>query len=262
LTRRAAQKPRGKAGAGEPSASASKGKPPTVSAESNTKAKAKSKSAAASGKSRAPAAVPHSDPAGPTKANPSAVKTPPAKKAKHTDRETAGQSAPPQPAEQTPPKSAATQDSESFPDYYKTLGIPRGAGSKDIHGAYRRLAKVCHPDKGVREIPMISCQVIAAIIRKSTMCAPDCRIGNSSTAVGSRERPDSVWTPIRSTGANGGMGSPWERPDSVVTPIRSTGANGGMGSPGERPDSVWTPIRSTGANGGMGSPRERPGHVK
>jgi hypothetical protein len=62
-----------------------------------------------------------------------------------------------------------------------------------------------------------------------------------------------VWTPIRPTGANGGMGA-GERPDSVWTPIKSTGANGGMGSPGEQPDAVWTPIRSTGANGGMGSP--------
>ena len=32
-------------------------------------------------------------------------------------------------------------------DYYKHLGLPRGAGDAEIKTAYRRLAVVYHPDK-------------------------------------------------------------------------------------------------------------------
>ena len=32
-------------------------------------------------------------------------------------------------------------------DYYKHLGLPRGAGEAEVKAAYRRLAVVYHPDK-------------------------------------------------------------------------------------------------------------------
>ena len=32
-------------------------------------------------------------------------------------------------------------------DYYKILGIDRGAGDEEIKKAFRRLAHQCHPDK-------------------------------------------------------------------------------------------------------------------
>ncbi|MCK5774481.1 MAG: J domain-containing protein, partial [Thermoplasmata archaeon] len=32
-------------------------------------------------------------------------------------------------------------------DLYELLGIPKGAGSREIKGAYRRMAEVYHPDK-------------------------------------------------------------------------------------------------------------------
>ncbi len=35
---------------------------------------------------------------------------------------------------------------DKYKDYYKTLGISRDAGKKEIQTAYRRLAKECHPD--------------------------------------------------------------------------------------------------------------------
>ena len=31
-------------------------------------------------------------------------------------------------------------------DYYDVLGIPRAASDQEIKGAFRRLAKECHPD--------------------------------------------------------------------------------------------------------------------
>lgn len=33
-----------------------------------------------------------------------------------------------------------------FKDYYSVLGVPRGATADDIKGAYRKLARECHPD--------------------------------------------------------------------------------------------------------------------
>ncbi|MFA5162551.1 MAG: J domain-containing protein [Elusimicrobiales bacterium] len=36
--------------------------------------------------------------------------------------------------------------SVDYKDYYKTLGVPRGAGADDIKSAYRKLARKYHPD--------------------------------------------------------------------------------------------------------------------
>ncbi len=33
-----------------------------------------------------------------------------------------------------------------YPDYYKVLGVERGASEKDIRNAYRKLARKYHPD--------------------------------------------------------------------------------------------------------------------
>lgn len=40
----------------------------------------------------------------------------------------------------------AETDMVAFKDYYKTLGVPRGASAKDVKAAYRRLARKHHPD--------------------------------------------------------------------------------------------------------------------
>ncbi|MED6108441.1 hypothetical protein PIB30_024012 [Stylosanthes scabra] len=73
---------------------------------------------------------------------------------------------------------------------YEILGIPAGASSQEIKAAYRRLARVCHPD-------------VAAIDRKNssadefmkihdaycTLSDPDKRANYDRSLFGSRQRP-------------------------------------------------------------------------
>ena len=45
------------------------------------------------------------------------------------------------------PRRIEKEKIEMVVDFYELLGIPKNAGSREIRGAYRRMAEVYHPDK-------------------------------------------------------------------------------------------------------------------
>ena len=148
------------------------------------------------------------------------------------------------------------------PDPYRTLGLKRGATLDEVKRAYRRLAKINHPDAaGEAALPRFL--AIQAAYEQLAGPAPgtgrrpasaprrpwDAEADKTRRAYGGRGRN----APPRGAGAGGGA-SPGK--GGAAGTDGTDGATGGSAPPGEG-SGGWT--RRTGSTGRTGGPSARPG---
>src|SRR6476661_6587786 len=115
-------------------------------------------------------------------------------------------------------------------DPYRTLELPCDATLDDVKTAYRRLAKLYHPDSaGERAVPrFLAVQAAYEALTEGP--------GKLRSVIGGRSRP----APSPSTRSSSGRGratgaDPWAARSSGAGPRATRGAGASSGSSGSRP---------------------------
>jgi curved DNA-binding protein CbpA len=134
-------------------------------------------------------------------------------------------------------------------DPYRTLELPRDATLDDVKTAYRRLAKLYHPDSaGERALSrFLAVQAAYEALKEGP--------GKLRSVIGGRSRP----TPSSSTRQSSGRGratgpDPWAARSGGSGPRATRGAGAAPGSPGSRPGA-----RAGQGAAGQGGAGPRPG---
>ncbi|GAA0154600.1 hypothetical protein Leryth_012983 [Lithospermum erythrorhizon] len=108
------------------------------------------------------------------------------------------------PSSALPPNFTASSPTSKSSSFYEVLGIPMGASLEEIKTAYRKLARVCHPDVAPKDSPADEFLRIQAAY--STLSDPEKRADYDHRVLRSGRR----FTTLRTT-PNGGQGPVYSR---------------------------------------------------